>query len=345
MLLLAAHASGRNGNPMNTEIETNWAEHPDHALPEGFLDVEDGECISAELAGLKVRMSARIYPDGTEHHFSAHLGDSLHKVFEEAAQALHEPLLPPAPAQPLDLFRMRRHDGQWSDPLSNFHLPLWKALAEGFSRHVAIEYLLLVRINTKWAVASSETITPRILLTEFGFDPAQFTLYRPHDNNPLPADTPIHVHRGEHFEAQKDGKYGGGNSAVLIRGFQSLNDDLERLRGEGLELTAHNVSGQIYVETRVSIPSPPWSNTSAAILIAIPANYPKGGLDAFYLEAGTTQNGAVPRQQAVVSLLGRTWSLISWHYSNGRPWDPQADDLGTHIEHCRGFFLARGVTQ
>jgi hypothetical protein len=326
--------------------DTHWTEHPDHALPEGLLKVGEGGNISIELTGLKVRMSARVYPDGLEKHFHAQLGDTLREVFEKAAGALGNPLLPPAPAKPLDLFRMRRHNGTWSDPISDLHLPLWKALAEGLSRHTAVEYELLVRINTKWGIPTSASITPRLLLTEFGFDAAQYSLYKPGSGVPLPPDTPIQVSRGEHFEAQKDGRYGGACSPVPIRGFQTVEDDAERLCAEGSDVHLHTVNGQKYAEARlVAIPSPPWSAGTASILIAVPSTYPQGPLDAFYLETGVTQNGTVPREQSRTELLGRNWVLLSWHYANNRQWDPRTDDLGTHIEHCRGFFLARGVTE
>ncbi len=325
--------------------DVHWTEHPENALPAGLLEIEEGGNISVELTSLRVRMSVRVYPDGPEKHFHAHLGDTLLEIFEKAAHELGQPLLPPAPAKPLDFFRMGLRDGQWSEPLSDLGLPLWKALAEGFSRHVAVEYRLLVRINTKWGVPSSAAITPRLLLTEFGFDPAQFSLYKPHSSVPLPPDTPIDVVRGEHFEAQKDGRY-GGSSSVSARGFQTIEEDVENLRGEGTDILIRVVNGQKYVEVRcLSVPSPPWSGANADIMIAVPSSYPQGGLDAFYLGPGMTQCGTVPRQQSTVVFLDRTWSLISWHYANNRPWDPRTDDLGTHIEHCRDFFLARGVTQ
>src|ERR1700688_712666 len=105
----------------NLLTESHWTEHPDHALPLGLLDVGDGGNISIELTGLRVRMGARTYPDGPEEHFHAQLGDTLLEVFEKAAHALGKPLLPPAPAAPLDFFRMRRHDGTWSEPFTDLH--------------------------------------------------------------------------------------------------------------------------------------------------------------------------------------------------------------------------------
>jgi hypothetical protein len=322
----------------------NWVERPDGVLPAGLLEVAEGGTISPELGRTKVRMTSQRFPDGKEVHFAAHLSDTLGRVFEEAAQALAEPLLPPPPQEPLDLLRMRRQNGSWSDPISDFDLPLWKALADGFTRHVSVEYRLEVRINTKWGVASAPELTPRVLLTEFGFDPSQFTLYKPGSTVPLPPDTPIKLQRGEHFEAQKDGRYGGALSpSAPPRGLQTIEDDVDGLRSHGAEVRLHVVGSQKYVEAKVSrIPSS-WSKNEANILIAVPANYPQGGLDAFYLEQGVHQNGSVPRQQATVQLLGRTWGLISWHYAANRQWDSRVDDLGSHIEHCRGFFLARGV--
>lgn len=325
--------------------DAHWAEHPDYALPEGLLATGEGETVSDELTGLSVRMSARVYPDGPEAHFHVRLGESLRDVFEGAAHALQKPLLPPAPATPLDYLHLRRHNGSWGPPVEDFSVPLWKVLAEGFSRHVGVEYRLVVRINTKWGVALAPQITPRSLLTEFGFDPSQFSLYKPHSNVPLPPDTPMTLERGEHFEAQKDGRYGGVISSVPARGFQSLEDDVARLRAESGDVILHRIGTQRYVECCIRIPSPLWSATRAKILIAVPDNYPQGGLDAFYLESGITQGGTVPRQQSTVSFLSRNWSLISWHYATSKPWDPRYDDLGSHVEHCRGFFQARGVTQ
>jgi hypothetical protein len=50
------------------------------------------------------------------------------------------------------------------------------------SRDLEIEYSLIIRINAKWGVATSERMTPTELLAEFGCDPAQFSLYK-HDSS------------------------------------------------------------------------------------------------------------------------------------------------------------------
>lgn len=128
------------------------------------------------------------------------------------------------------------------------------------------------------------------------------------------------------------------------RGLQTIKDDVVAAAAAGFQTRILSAQGQRYIEARgLAIPSPPWSSGEATILIAIPETYPRGGLDAFYLEQGVTQEGKVPYQQSVTTIDGRSWGLISWHYADGRTWNPRHDDLASHIAHCHGFFLSRGV--
>lgn len=306
---------------------------------------------SGELAEaikhIRVQLGIQRYPSGDEQHFKAALSDTIGEVFRHGARILGEHLLPPAPAEPLDYLRQRRRH-EWSEPLTDLEQPLWLLLAHHHSREFSIEYRLLVKINAKWGVAPSDHATPRELLTSFGFDPAQFSLYLANGTTPLPPDTPIQVKRGEKFEAQADGRYGDSTAISRPRrGSQTIEDDVVEVKEGGADAALLVVGGQKYVEVRgLSIPSPPWNQNNANILIAVPATYPTGGLDAFYLETNVThQSGTIPRQQGVSTIAARSWALISWHYASNRPWDSRHDDLSTHIEHCRGFFLERGVSQ
>ena len=128
------------------------------------------------------------------------------------------------------------------------------------------------------------------------------------------------------------------------RGLQTIEDDVVTVAAAGFQTQIVTGEGQQYVEVRgLTIPSPPWSGEEGTVLIAIPETYPRGGLDAFYLEQSVTQGGDMPYQQSVTTIDGRSWGLISWHYADGKIWNPKHDDLASHIEHCRGFFLSRGV--
>jgi hypothetical protein len=276
------------------------------------------------------------------HHFSARLADSLLDVMRHGAKELGEPLLPPHAAEPLDLLRARmRHGHEWSDPITDLDMPLWVALVHGYSRRFAIEYLLAVRINTKWGVAPAEQMTPKQLLSSFGFDPNDYSLYREHSPDVLPPDTPIHLKRGEHFEAQKDGRYG---LRPVTRGLQTIEDDVAAVAASCVAARLITENNQRFIEVSgLEIPSPPWSGKAATIAITVPATYPQGGLDGLYVEKTVNQSGSIPYQQSTIPLGGREFVLVSWHYANGREWNPSRDDLASHIAHCRGYFLKRGV--
>ncbi|MGC1782118.1 MAG: E2/UBC family protein [Acidobacteriaceae bacterium] len=334
---------------MNSETSAShsWAELPDHGVPDHVIAAAQCGPLSPEFTGLPVRLSTRKIHSEDVVHFHAHLGDSLIRVYEKAANTIGEHLLPPPPSPPLDGLLFHDDRGEWSPPPVQLDAPLWEALAEGMSRHLGIDYRLIVRINTKWGVPSAKALTPRLLLTEFGFDPAQFTLYHHNKNEPLPPDVPIELHRGEHFEAQKDGRYGGAASLSVAteRGLQTIEEDVAELVASGQDIRLFSEHGQTYVEVTVDLPTPSWSKPKARILLAVPSTYPTAGLDAFYVEDGVTTGGALPRKQSVAIISDSSWNLVSWHYATKRPWNSRIDDLQSHITHCCGFFLARGVSE
>jgi hypothetical protein len=329
-------------------FDEQWVGDLDANMPKAIAEGKKHGRLPDQAKRIRVRLGIREFPDGDEVKFQAALTDTLRDVFELGAKALDKPLLPPGDVQPLDNlhYRKRRGDG-WSEPVTDLDRPLWLALAEGLTRHLSIDYVLAAKINTRWGIAPSAGVTPRQLLTSFGFDPAQFSFYRPDSIDPLPPDTPLSLKRGDMFEAQKDGRYGASTASRPPRGSQTIEDDVAPLEEAGFEARLFTYGGQRYVEINgIQVPSPPWSRNSITILIAIPATYPAGGLDAFYIETTATHSsGSIPYQSQTAQIDGRSWGLISWHYSSGRPWNPLHDDLTTHIQHCRGALLRRGVTQ
>jgi hypothetical protein len=323
------------------EVNQEWAEGIDSLVPPEVEALKAGG-LPGHLADLRLRLGIQRWPEGEEVHFHATLSSTLYEVMEHGAKALGQELLPPRTLTPLDFLRNRR-GSLWSEPIAELKTPLWVLLARGGSRHFGIEYRLAVRINARWGVPPYNPITPRQLLEAFEFNPADYSLYHTHSKDPLPADSPIELKRGEHFEAQKDGRY-GSNTVASRRGSQTIDEDVEVLQGAGFAVRLLAEGGQRYVEVKnLEIPSPPWSASDCTILIAVPGTYPTGGLDAFYLAQGVTQGGAVPNLGAVACIAGGSWGLISWHYTAERPWNPSRDDLASHIAHCRGYFLKRGV--
>lgn len=327
--------------------DEGWLEGVDSELPVEFTESCRSGKLPPGLTKRKVMLTVRAWPNGNDLKIKAKLTDTLGQVFSEAAGALREPLLPPTPDTPFDVLRARLQRGGWSKPVMNLEEPLWVALGRGFTRHFAIEYKLIVKINSRWGIAPAENATPRQLLAAFDMDASEFTLYPVDGNVEFPVDVPLSIKRGDRFEAQKDGKYGSGGSASAIggRGSQTITDDVQAAKETGLSARLLEVGEQKYVEVQhVDIPSPPWGAKRVTILIAIPHTYPSGGLDAFYLQLPLTHTGGdIPYKQNVAQINGSSWALISWHYHESRPWNPLQDNLSTHIQHCRGFFLTRGV--
>jgi E2/UBC family protein E len=301
---------------------------------------------SEPIADLKVKLGIQRFPDGKEVRFEAFLNDSILHVFNLGAEALATPLLPPNSSTPLDRLRVKDRQS-WTEPIQDLERPLRLLLQNGSSRHLSIEYVLAIKINTKWGIAPSLGATPRQLLESFGFSPAEFSLYRVNSADTLPPDTPLTLARGEMFEAQKDGRYGSINQISPSRGSQTIQQDVKLMSEAGVDTRLFTQGGQTYVEVcSLGIPNPPWSQQTTNIVIAIPSTYPAGGLYAFYMQQELRHvSGSIPGQQSSVIIDGRTWTLISWHYAPDRQWNPINDDLASHVAHCRGYFLQRGISR
>ena len=327
-------------------LHEQWSEDINMCVPEELAAARPHGRLPRPLLELKVRVGVRQWPNGQQHHERIELGQTLHELMRLGAEKIGIPLLPTA-AHPLDYLRCHLvgHPEEWSEPIPDLQKALWMAIVDGSSRHFAIEYRLLVQINARWGVAPKADATPRELLASFGLNPAEYSLYLIDSKDPRPPDTPLKIHRGERFEAQKDGRYGAPSAAAEKR--STIEEQVVALGLGGFNARLVSDGGQTYAQiSNLGVPSPPWSRSTAAIMIAVPATYPVSGLDAFYLEdALSHSSGAVPYQQNTVQIAGRAWRLISWHYTLSRPWNPSTDDLATHLSHCRGFFLTRGISQ
>ena len=127
---------------------------------------------------------------------------------------------------------------------------------------------------------------------------------------------------------------------------QRLEEEIAALVKRGLSVAAVESGGQCYaLQQGVTAPVPPWDKAAYDILVAIPAAYDAAALDAFYLGLPYKfKGGTHPRVQGtVITVNGRQWQLVSWHYPDGKAWVRGQDDLGSHLGHCMGFFLNRGA--
>jgi hypothetical protein len=150
------------------------------------------------------------HPDHEPRRFHVKREATLLEVLDEAARKLDVKLLP-NPHAPLDRLRGVYEHHQVGEPL-DLNLTIEEFLRhEPRTHHFAIELVLAIEINTRWRVAPEKEMTPKAILTLAGLPWEQYSLYYPADSvDPLPPDTPVKLHRGQRFEAQRDGKYGQG---------------------------------------------------------------------------------------------------------------------------------------
>jgi hypothetical protein len=130
-------------------------------------------------------------------------------VLDEGASKLGTQLLP-NPQAPLDrLHDILKHGGM-GPAIQNLDQALGAFIHEkDNTKDFAIELVLAFRVNTRWAVAPKDELSPReiLALPEINLNFEQYTLYLPSSNAPLPLDTPVRIQRGMAFEAQRDGRY------------------------------------------------------------------------------------------------------------------------------------------
>ena len=173
-------------------------------IEETVVEIETGH------GSTETEISVELFNDA-EHrrqHFRAAKTALLLDVLDEGARKLDVKLLP-NPQAPLDLLRGVYRDREVGVPLS-LDLTLAEFLKqEPVTHHFAVELVLAIQVNTRWRGAPKEEMTPKAILELADLPPAEYSLYYPCDSvEPLPPDTPVKLHRGQRFEAQRDGKYG-----------------------------------------------------------------------------------------------------------------------------------------
>ena len=148
------------------------------------------------------------HPDHEPKHINVKTHDTLVEVLDEAAQKLDVKLLPNAHA-PLDKLRAVYEHHRVGEPL-DLNETVEDFLSAGAEDSASR--------NRAGACNRSQYALGNC--TGEGNDPEgdssfrwtaveQYSLYYPADSvDPLPLDTPVKLHRGQRFEAQRDGKYG-----------------------------------------------------------------------------------------------------------------------------------------
>jgi hypothetical protein len=147
-------------------------------------------------------------PEHERKHLLVARDATLLEVLGEGAKKLDVKLLP-NPETPLDRLRGVYEHTHAGEPL-NLELTVEEFLKEEPRTYrFAVDLVLAIQINTRWRMAPEKEMTPKAILALAGLAWQEYSLYHPVDSvETLPPDTPVKLHRGERFEAQRDGKYG-----------------------------------------------------------------------------------------------------------------------------------------
>jgi len=165
-----------------------------------------------ESVGGALKVKVQMLPTGPDVTFKIEHEFTLGDVLRKAAEELHEQLYPNA-THPSDHLRNQIPGAdEFGPPLHLDELVGEFLRRPGTTNHFGIELVLSIRVNARWAIATAESMTPKQILglPHINLNPDEYTLYKEGSSEILPLDTPIKLHRGEKFDAQKDGKYGGG---------------------------------------------------------------------------------------------------------------------------------------
>ena len=173
-------------------------------------DVVTNSAVGFDQAGRGTEISIELFhdPEHERKHFHVARDTGLLEVLDEGAKKLDVKLLP-NPEAPLDQLRGVFENHHVGEPL-NLQLTLEEFLKQTpHAHHFAVDLVLAIEINTRWRIASEREMTPKAILGLAGLAWQEYSLYYPADSvDPLPPDIPVKLHRGQRFEAQRDGKYG-----------------------------------------------------------------------------------------------------------------------------------------
>jgi hypothetical protein len=177
----------------------------DGGAPEAALGAHK---ITTESDEVKFRVEVLHHPDYEPKHLQVKRNATLLEVMDEAARKLDVKLLPNSHT-PLDQLRGVYEHHRVGEPLALNETVEDFLRQEPKTHHLAIELVLALEINTRSRIAPEKEMTPKAILALAGLSWEQYSLYYPADCvDPLPPDTPVKLHRGQRFEAQRDGKYG-----------------------------------------------------------------------------------------------------------------------------------------
>lgn len=187
-----------------------------------------------------------------------------------------------------------------------------------------------VTVSGETKVLDQQRIKPIELLRTFDYDPNQYVLYPPDEDERVPKDSVIDLAEENVFDAiPVDTAYGSTQLDDVI------SADIEILREKhDIDVDTNAESQFTHVIVRDSpIPSDAYNKQTTDVMIRVHENYPQKAPDWVYVDENLQLEGGGQLRQSRDDQV-RDWLALSWHINklDGIEWEPYETDLEWYLE-------------
>lgn len=187
-----------------------------------------------------------------------------------------------------------------------------------------------VTVSSETKVLDQRLIEPIELLREFDYDPNQYVLYPPDEDERVPKDSEINLAENNVFDAiPVDTAYGSTQiDDVLQADIDELQDDYEVDVKSDAEAQFTHV-----IVREFSIPSDAYNKQTTDVMIRVHENYPQKAPDWVYVDEDLRLDGGGELRKSRDDQV-RGWLALSWHINklDGVEWEPYETGLKWYLE-------------
>jgi len=197
-----------------------------------------------------------------------------------------------------------------------------------------------VTVSGETKVLDQQRIEPIELLRRFDYDPNQYVLYPPDEDERVPKDSEIDLTEEDVFDAiPVDTAYGSTQlDDVLATDIEVLRDDHEVDVDTEAEAQFTHVIVRDY-----QIPSEAYNKQTTDVMIRVHENYPQKAPDWVYVDEDLQLEGGGELRKSRDDRV-RGWLALSWHINklDGVEWEPYETDLEWYLETIVNGRLRQG---
>lgn len=197
-----------------------------------------------------------------------------------------------------------------------------------------------VTVSGETKVLDQQRIEPIELLRTFDYDPNQYVLYPPDEDERVPKDSDINLAEANIFDAiPVDTAYGSTQlDDVLAADIEALRDNYEVDVDTEAEAQFTHVIIRDY-----RIPSDAYNKQTTDVMIRVHENYPQKAPDWVYVDEDLQLEGGGDLRKSRDDQV-RGWLALSWHINklDGIEWEPYETDLEWYLETVANGRLRQG---